>query len=418
MKSMKLLDFYKAILTLCKMEADDNGFVSIKFGTASAPVTVDGKRMVLPTPERQKAGGEVEFFHPLGEHAYRPETKVLTTFRKAVLARLNLAIGTLCETLLTIAASEADHKKFNPTQLELLKAIPDANEKALANFKALKKAMGLGNPDKCFVNIYLRSKGKVKDKQYRRVAITTFPLYEELSKNDKKVYDVTLAPKERRTIMALLSFIFEKIAQPEAYNSGSDSSIAPYLEAFLQTVAELGVEDINPKIVDFANFNELLSEVQFEDEWLTPFKSLHAFSKEIDMLPLYGDAPEAEKKEPKENEVRSYASAQKAQEVIRSPEPTGTVVVDGEVKDDYDAKMRKKSQERSRSSSSWDDDGWGASRSTNGWGLSSSDTSWSLNESARQGSGWGREREREGINPGVLAREQPPVWEQRQVDKW
>lgn len=89
MKSMKLLDFYKAILTLCKMEADDNGFVSIKFGTASAPVTVDGKRMVLPTPERQKAGGEVEFFHPLGEHAYRPETKVLTTFRKAVLARLN-----------------------------------------------------------------------------------------------------------------------------------------------------------------------------------------------------------------------------------------------------------------------------------------------------------------------------------------
>ena len=201
-------------------------------------------------------------------------------------------------------------------------------------------------------------------------------------------------------------------------SNGSDSSIAPYLEAFLQTVAELGVEDINPKIVDFANFNELLSEVQFEDEWLTPFKSLHAFSKEIDMLPLYGDAPEAEKKEPKENEVRSYASAQKAQEVIRSPEPTGTVVVDGEVKDDYDAKMRKKSQERSRSSSSWDDDGWGSSRSTNGWGLSSSDTSWSLNESARQSSGWGREREREGINPGVLAREQPPVWEQRQVDKW
>ena len=29
MKSMKLLDFYKAILTLCKMEADDKGFVSI-----------------------------------------------------------------------------------------------------------------------------------------------------------------------------------------------------------------------------------------------------------------------------------------------------------------------------------------------------------------------------------------------------
>ena len=406
--SMKLIPFYEAILQLGAMTADDKGFVSTVLGDHKGPATVGGRRLVLPTPERQKAGGEVEFFHPLGEHAVRPETNVLTAYRKSVNIKLNYTIGVLGQTLLTLAASTDEHKKFTPSQLELLTALPEANEKTMTTFTSLVKAMGHGNIDRCFVNIFLKPKGKIKDTVYRRAAIVSFPLYEELSKGDKKVFDVTVGPKERRTIMALLTFMFAKIAQPQAYDRGSDSSIAPFLEAFLEAVAEIAIEELNPVIDDFSTLSSGLSELRFEDDWLTPFKTLSSFNKEIEMIPLYGDLPA--KTETASPNVQAHAlhmgktapsygnaaTAAAATLHVEAKAPVASKAVSDGVEDFDTIMARSRGAQASQNSGS----SWGSNRQDNGgWNLSGA---------------WGGAQERAPLNVGVAAREQPPEWERVQ----
>ena len=288
---MNLIELYRSILPMAGLTSDKDGYVSAVTGDQSTPFMINDQRLVLPTTARLKAGGNVEIFHPLGEHALRPETEILAKFRRCINIRLNYVIACVGESLLTLAASQAQHKSFSPDQLEMLKCIPEASEKTLSSFVSIIKAMGLGNIEKCFVHIYLKPKGKIKDEVYRRAAIVSFPLYEELAKNEKKVYGVTITNKDRISIMGLLTYIFSRIAQPQSYDHGSNSDIAPFLTALLKSAADVGVGEINAVIDLFGPIDKTMDALRYEDDWLDVIDSLDQFNAESRMIPIQGNTP-------------------------------------------------------------------------------------------------------------------------------
>ena len=206
---MKLIPLYESLLATADMASTADGFISRKVGGKSTPATINGKRLVLPTHEHlcNPKPAEQIIFHPLSENILRGESIVVEDFRKAINIKLHYTIGVLAYQLLTIATSTAEHSKLNPDQLEFLSAVKNADEKTLESFQKLLRAMSVDQTANTFVSIYLKRGGVVEGKKYSRAGIVSFPLFEELCKDDT-VYGVKLRVKDKDTLINLMQYIF------------------------------------------------------------------------------------------------------------------------------------------------------------------------------------------------------------------
>lgn len=287
---MKLIQLYKDILSVASLKADNDGMISAEAGGRSSPFMVEGKRLVLPTHEnlRNPDWANRVVFHPLSENNMRGESKVMEKFRAAINTRLNYVTMLLGEELLGLTVDTAAHKRLNPDQTVLLTALLGADEKSktLEQFQALVKAMGLGNPERSFVHVFLKRGGIVKGKKYNRACIVSFPLYEELGKEDaKQIYGVTVSKKNKALLRKLMEFIFPGIETPTHFDSGSESDIGPFLDCLMQSIIKLG-SCIN-QIVD--DYEKLLAEpdtFRFNSDWVDVFENLNQLLPEIRAIPM------------------------------------------------------------------------------------------------------------------------------------
>lgn len=287
MQPMNIIELYKHILGTAALSADDDGMISATFAKTTSPFLIGGKRLVLPTAA-QMANPEWEnrkVFHPLSENTWRNESEVMERFRHAVNTRLNYTILRLSESLLKIAADQKMHAKLSPTQSELLSAIPDAKEDTLKVFTAIMKAMGLGNKEKCVVHVFLKRNGKIGDKVYARAAVVSSPLYEELEKEGKQVYGVTVTTKQRNTIKSLLKFVVPGIDTAQNFNRGSDSDIAPFLDSLMRGLLAIG-QNINVLTDEYAEFLPDSDEYRYDDAWIPVFDNLAQMLPQIRMIPM------------------------------------------------------------------------------------------------------------------------------------
>lgn len=293
--TMKILDLYRHLISAGALSADEDGYMSITFGELTQPATIDGKRMVLPTPKQLKAENWDDriVFHPLSEHLWRNESPVMARFRKAINNRLNYTLGRLGEELLATISEQSNGAKMSPTQQEILTAVPGVDDKVLKVFKQLLLAMGLGDINKCIVHMFLRKNAEVDGRPYKRAAIITSPLYEELSKaipkdakaEDKHIYGVTVSAKQRDTLKALLRFLMPGIDKPGYFNRGSESLVAPYLDALMKGLLAVG-ENINTVVETYVKFLKDPESYQYDDEWVEVFDNLEQMLPQIRMIPM------------------------------------------------------------------------------------------------------------------------------------
>lgn len=283
---LDLLSLYNALLATAWMKSDGEGFVTVTNKTD--PVQVGGKVLVLPTATQLKRPDVVNriMFHPLLESALKGESPVTTQLRYSMSVRLNYTIGTVLRELVQLAASPAEHAKLTPTQSEILSPLKDADEKMLNNFsKMLVNATQAKGVDSTFVTIYLKRGGEVDGRNYSRAAIITFPFYEELLKtpDDKVYFGVQLRVKDIETLRSLFRHVFPGIDK-HFYNKGSDSDIAPYLEALMKGVAGI-IGVTNDLVAMYGKFIEDHETLVIEDEWADAFENLGAYQGPIRMIP-------------------------------------------------------------------------------------------------------------------------------------
>lgn len=281
----KLIDFYKQILKLGGLVTDKEGLVSATIEDASVPITVKGKRLALPTKENMGKTADLTIFHPLNENFLRGESDVMQRYRRDINTRMNFVIGCLMEELLTLITSTGEHQKLTPDQSEVLSVAPDADESTLTRFSQLLKAMGVGDKEKSFVNIYLKKTATIKGKVYKRGAIVTFPFYKELIKKEKTIYGVTLRIKDRDSIQKLMEFLIPGIADEESYNRGSSGDLSPFLESLLKGV--IGVaSNINSIAETYKDFLALYEQYVYSHEWVDTMDNIHLLEPEIRMIPM------------------------------------------------------------------------------------------------------------------------------------
>lgn len=281
----KLIDFYKQILKLGGLIADKDGLVSAVIEDESVPFTVKGKRLALPLKPNMAKTDDLVIFHPLNENFLRGESDVMQRYRSAINTRLNYVIGCMMEELLTLITSAGEHQKLTPDQSEVLSVAHDADENTLVRFSQLMKAMGVGDKEKCFVNIYLKKTATIKGKVYKRGAIVSFPFYKELAKKEKTVYGVALRIKDRDSIMKLMEFMIPGIADEEAYNRGSSGDLSPFLDALLKGVIGIA-SNISSISETYKDFLPGYDQYQYGSDWVDAMDNIHLLEPEIRMIPM------------------------------------------------------------------------------------------------------------------------------------
>ena len=293
---MKIIELYESILKTANLFVTEDGYVNHILANSKEPVTVKGKSLVLPTPAHL-ANPNWEnriVFHPLSENILRAESDVLEKLRAGLNIRFNYTITVLVRALLNIAASPDEHPKLTPEQSDFLSHVKDADEKTIKAFSDLCDAMPAGQTTKSFVSIYLKRSGNIKGKQHKRCGIVSFPLYTELVnvKKDRVIFGVSLRAKDVVLFKNLFEWLIPGIGEPESYNVGADSQVAPYLEALMKAVANVA-SPLNAVIELFRkplgvdkNGVDEADEMMFESAWLETFDNLAVMVPEIRMIPM------------------------------------------------------------------------------------------------------------------------------------
>jgi hypothetical protein len=294
-----LLDLYKDILRLGGCTVDDQGYVFLIVPPDRLqPADVNGKRLVLPTAEHQANPREKVLFHPGWETITRNESEVIHKLRDFFNTQINIVIGSVGLALLNLAASPAEHGKLTPEQTKVLIALKNADKTSFQNFTEVMMKGASVKVDRLFANIFLNRGGMIRGKKYARVGIISFPFYEELKKEGTNYYGVKIRAKDKEVYQRLYQYLFPAIDDPEAYNVGSDSQVAPWLDALVRATLELRLQ-LNEVVHRFKDFVDRPEELLFDDSWTEDFEHLDQYLQEIHKIPMqagnegYQVAPQA-----------------------------------------------------------------------------------------------------------------------------
>jgi hypothetical protein len=280
-----MLKFYEALLDAAGLVVTADGCVSIKTSKDAKPLTMKGKRLVLPTREHLSAPSPDTkvIFHPLVENVMRGESEVFERFRMAINGRMNVVFGTIVHTLLQLGTSEADQKKLSPEQTEFLSKVKNADEKTLLAYKKVMDSLSATQHQKLFVSMFIKRGGTVADKRYARVGVVHFPLYNELKKGESELHGVKLRVKDREALIGLLDYILPEQDIAGVYNRGSNSTVAPSLEALLLSVQSIAAP-LNDLIDRFAGI--LPENLLINSDWVEQLVSLDELLNEIRSTPM------------------------------------------------------------------------------------------------------------------------------------
>lgn len=280
---MDLLEIYRSMLRYAGLEADANGYISTAVAEERKdPTIVDGARLVLPTRNQLQKFDPKEkiIFHPLLENIIHGESSVTKKLTDCINIRLNYTIGHVAQSLLNLLASPEFHSKLTPDQAELLTSVKDVDEKSVSNFMAIILHGLKTKPDRLFSHIYLKRRGHKGKEVFSRLAVVSFPFYENIA-NEK------IRQKDKQAYKELFEFMFPTIKEPDSYNYGSNSRIAPCADALMMSSVGIAsalndmLETYKEFIIDYSDH------LKFDDYWLDYFGNLEELRNEIRKIPLH-----------------------------------------------------------------------------------------------------------------------------------
>lgn len=280
---MKLLKIYTSILKYAGLEPDDKGYVSTVMDDRKQPALINGARIVLPTNDQLRNFNPSEkiIFHPMTENILRGESDVIQNLKNTLNVKLNFTIGIVAQSLLDLVASPELHSRLSPEQAELLTSVKEADDKSVTNFTSVMMHGVKTKSNKLFTNIYLKRGGTHNGKRFSRVGIVSFPFYEELKlgKVDK------IRVKDKETYKELFEFMLPGIDNQEDYNYGSNSQVAPYLDALMKTSANIASR-LNDIIIIYRDFIDNPDVLMFDSDWIEYFDNLEELLPEIRRIPV------------------------------------------------------------------------------------------------------------------------------------
>lgn len=301
-----LTEIYKAILATGWLITDENGRVFRNLagvgddsGKKEAFVMLE-KAVALPTRENLNASGRdnLLIFHPLMEGLVGGESPIVGKLRHAYGIRATYSGSTLFSFLLGGANHTTEYSKFSPDQLRLFKAIREVDEKTLKAWdKIVRQSIERHGATGAFVSSYIKRNAEFDGQPYSRVNTLTFPIFEYL-KNEE---DKSIRKDDRETFLNLFKFVFPEIDTKNGYSYGTNSRIAPYLDALLGGFGKV-FEIVNEFYDWFSPVIAMSENIRVDLDWVEWFKDIESLKTFAQSVPQqYGNYAVKVEDEKREN---------------------------------------------------------------------------------------------------------------------
>lgn len=294
-----LFELYTSILASVGMIVDNQGFVStlLPGSDSPKPFSVDTKRLVLPTEDQRKQTDWSNRigFHPLLQNVSGGESRVMEKFRDRMNSFSDFTLGMLFLDIAELGVKEEMHKDLTPSQAAYLGPFSDADAKFVKFVRDIVATNRVVKKNFEFVRFSV-IKGRAWNGQKRsRVAVMHFPLYEALPKDNKPA--VILGHKLRaadvKMMRAMYEFLFPHIREANYYELGSDSKIAPSLEALMGLYSQF-IDAVNGAVSVLEPVISTSNALLIVDDWRADLADPGKYLPEIRNIPFLegNSAPE------------------------------------------------------------------------------------------------------------------------------
>lgn len=245
--NMSLIDLYTAVLDSAMYKVDEDGQVLTGIGKNMSVAEINGRKVVLPKDQLLRNPSEENvFFHPLSEQMTRGESEVFRFLRRTAILKLSTAISTIGFGILKLQEHPELQRKMKSEQQDFIKGILDTDKDSALTWCKMNLHPIQVNPvrtDTWPVDIFIKRNGQFDGKNFRRVAIVSFPAFEKVMGGEKFVKGsgaeekVLFRPKDYLMFQQVTKAIFPGCESPGLvdYNVGYDGTLAPYFIAFFKS---------------------------------------------------------------------------------------------------------------------------------------------------------------------------------------
>lgn len=316
---MNALDFHGKVLSSVNVrDVDGDGYLTaFPDKDMAIPVSIGGKRLVLPTKEIMKKApwDDCIGFNPFSERLTRGESPVLKFTKDAISLRINALFGHLFTSLCLVASDPALQKRMGPKVAELLKSCPEASEKTLAKAKKLVDIVHR-QPQHNFISMYLKHGG---ENGASRTCVVSFPVLEALS--DEETTEIiglkltSAKDKDKARLKGLMEYILDDL---KAYTFGSDSPEAPYYHSLLTSYNLLALR-LNGLFTKYKKVIEDADEFKVDLSWSEGLEDFEGFRGQISSLEGNEGAVLVDAADDKKVEAAKASVFSRQQAVVEEP---------------------------------------------------------------------------------------------------
>ena len=315
---MNLLQLYETILNSCGLVVEETGFVKKILSNGSVyPLYVPPTKgtnekqscLVLPTKKNQKDPEIIAknlFFNPFNENlASNGEPRILNAIKSACLRTWSDFAKNIMKVMLEISNGSVNPSDLTEQQREVIERIGKVDDKLINVYKTIIKNMPSKNIKNLPLNLSLFKDFKYNGRKYKRGAVWSFPLIEDLQKvieecnRDKSIKPRILGTDLRKSDLHILSNLFNVTFGTEEERKeaigASDSNDAPYAESFIRALYYL--KRINKLVEIFFKGKYHVYSKEVADnflknntislDWLSDDFKISDWKKEYLLLPQY-----------------------------------------------------------------------------------------------------------------------------------
>lgn len=282
------ITFYEGFLRSLGMVVGADNTISYQGADGDLiPMTVESKRLVMPTQEMLRTIDNKFHiaFHPLCEMIMRNESPVQRKIRTVINTHTTGIIIQLMMTLTALAISDQKDKTARSEYFDLFTLLNGAKKTTFQAVEKLVEVIEVTGVNNRLINFSVKRSGELGGKKYRRCCQVTFPILDEWTpdKPEDRIYGVKMSKKDKSIILLLLNFIIRGLQVPDAYSVGSDSMIAPTFMSIANAYAAL-MTDVNVVVWQFKDELPNIGIMQADLSWLDLAQDLDQYNGFLPVL--------------------------------------------------------------------------------------------------------------------------------------
>lgn len=287
MKNKALNTFYENLLEDVGVVDGGSGLLSYHRIDADdkIAITIEGKRLTLPTRENLKLGGQANImFHPTSEQLMSGPSPVLDALREYIMLRITTAASSIARAAMTASQSTSLQKKCKGKGNELLRPLTGADAKMESTLEKILDKVGM-TPETRMYNIFLVASGSKENPRGLRTAKVSFPILDDAHSGDETEFFGIKMPrktKDKPALSELFYIIFD--IDPSKKNPiveyTSTLHQAPYFHSLLTAFKEIANHQ-NVLIDGLSKAVPNLKDLKYKLDWIEEYEDFENFVKKV-----------------------------------------------------------------------------------------------------------------------------------------